>query len=175
VASEPARAWPAIVGRGHDLDVVNLGYAGAARGEVATAEQIARLPAEAITVAYGTNCWTRTPHSVEMMLAGFGAFLTVVRQGHPATPIVVVSPIVRPDAETSPNRLDATLADIRLAIEDTTRDHIAGGDEHLALVEGAKLVEPDRLPDGIHPGDQGHAQIAAAVGPELVAALAREG
>jgi lysophospholipase L1-like esterase len=110
-----------------------------------------------------------------MMLAGFGAFLTVVRQGHPATPIVVVSPIVRPDAETSPNRLDATLADIRLAIEDTTRDHIAGGDEHLALVEGAKLVEPDLLPDGIHPGDQGHAQIAASVGPDLVAALAREG
>ena len=41
VASAPALAWPAIVGRRHGLDVVNMGYAGAARGEVVSAEHVA--------------------------------------------------------------------------------------------------------------------------------------
>src|SRR5262249_17527924 len=36
-ADGPAGAWPARVGRAHELDAVNLGYAGAARGEIASA------------------------------------------------------------------------------------------------------------------------------------------
>src|SRR5436853_2710630 len=44
-ASSPARAWPAVAARAHGLDLVNLGYAGAARGETTSAEQVAALPA----------------------------------------------------------------------------------------------------------------------------------
>ena len=46
----------------------------------------------------------------------------VVREGHPDTPIVVTSPILRPDAETTANALGATLADLRVAMEDVTRE-----------------------------------------------------
>src|SRR5205823_1485612 len=109
VASSPALAWPAVAGRTFGLDVANLGYAGAARGEVVSAEQIAALDADVISITHGTNCWTRTPHSVDMMRAAVAAFLDIVREGHPETPIVVVSPVLRPDAEATPNRLGATL------------------------------------------------------------------
>src|SRR5438067_11742760 len=99
IASGPAMAWPAIAGREHGLDVVNMGYAGSARGEIVSAEHIAELEADVISISHGTNCWTRTPHSVDQMTANTRAFLDVVRRGHPETPIVVASPIVRPDAE----------------------------------------------------------------------------
>lgn len=170
VASGPAWSWPARVARRHRLDLVNLGYAGAARGEIASAEQLAGLSADVISLSHGTNCWSRTPHSASMVRAGLDAFLDIVRQGHPDTPIVVVSPVVRPDAEATANRLGATLADLRSAIEQVVTSHM-GRDARLSLVPGAALLRPDQLPDGIHPGDDGHDALAEAVGPVVATAV----
>ncbi len=171
-ASEPAGAWPHVVARERGLDVVNLGYAGAARGEIASAEELAQLPADLISIAHGTNCWTRTPHSAELFAAGLRAFLAVVRAGHPRTPIVAVSPILRADAEATPNKLGATLADLRAAFEAVVDERRAAGDSALHLVRGLALVPRERLPDGIHPDDAGHVLMARALGPVLCAALA---
>jgi lysophospholipase L1-like esterase len=173
-ASEPAAAWPHVAARAEGLDVVNLGYAGAARGERASAEEIAQLGAELISIAHGTNCWTRTPHSAAGFAADLRDFLALVRAGHPRTPIVAISPIRRPDAEATPNKLGATLADLRAAFERTVEDGRSGWDPDrscLALVRGLGLVPRERLPDGIHPDDAGHAQLARAIGPVLRAAL----
>ena len=166
-ASEPAAAWPHLAARERGLDVVNLGYAGAARGEIASAEEIAALSADLISIAHGTNCWTRTPHGAALFAEGLRAFLAIVREGHPRTPIVALSPILRPDAEATRNRLGATLADLRGTFEAVIRERQAAGDARLFLVPGQALVARERLPDGIHPDDAGHAQIAAAIGPAL--------
>ncbi len=163
IASGPSRAWTAIVARKAGLDLVNLGYAGAARGEIVSAEHVADLSADIITVAYGVSCWARTPHSVGMVTEGLRGFLDMVRSGHPTTPIVVVSPIVWPDAEETPNKLGATLAELRHAIESVTRERIDGGELALALIEGKGIVTAEHLDDGLHPGDEGHKRIAAAV------------
>ena len=80
------RAWTAIAARKVGLDLANFGYAGAGRGEVVSAEHIAALEAEIISVAYGATCWTRIPYSLGMVDEGFRAFLDVVRQGHATTP-----------------------------------------------------------------------------------------
>jgi lysophospholipase L1-like esterase len=170
-ASGPGWAWPAQLGRRHGLDVVNLGYAGAARGEIASAEQIAALPADAITIAYGTNCWMRTPHSAALFAEGLRAFLAIVREAHPSVPITALSPILRVDAEQARNRLGATLADLRACFEAVVRERVAAGDARLALVPGLALVPEGELPDGIHPGDRGHARIARAVGAAIEAQL----
>ena len=63
MASEPGLAWGAIASREHELDLVNMGYAGAARGEIASAEHVAQSDADVISITHGTNCWTRIPHS----------------------------------------------------------------------------------------------------------------
>lgn len=172
VASSPAMSWPAVVGREHAIDLVNLGYAGAARGEIVSAEQMAALTADVITVSHGTNCWTRVPFSRPMMKEATAAFLEVLRQGHPLTPIVVASPVLRPDAESAPNRLGATLADLRSAMEEATEERAASGDSSMALVKGRDLLVAGDLPDGIHPGDRGHRAIARAMGAAIAAALA---
>jgi lysophospholipase L1-like esterase len=100
------------------------------------------------------------------------AFLAIVRQGHPRTPIVAVSPILRPDAEAQPNRLGATLADLRAAFERVVRERIGAGDARLVLVPGLPLLAATQLGDGIHPDDAGHAAIADAVGSVCAQALA---
>ena len=169
--SSPGRSWSMLAARRHGLDVTNMGYSGSARGEIPSAEEIAALPADVITLAHGTNCWTRIPFSVGMFREGLIAFLDIVRQGHPETPIVAVSPITRPDAESTPNRLGTTLVDLRSVFETVVRERISGGDPRLTLVEGFPLVTPDQLDDGIHPGDAGHAAMAAAIGPAVSAAV----
>ena len=159
VATAPSGAWPAVAGRTLGFDVVNCGYGGSARGEVASAEQLAAVPADVVSVSHGTNCWTRIPHSAAMAAAGMQAFLTVLRQGHPTAPIVVVSPVLRPDAESTVNRLGATLADLRRAIEGVATAH---GD--VTLVPGLPLLDASLLADGIHPGDAGHRVLAVEIG-----------
>ncbi len=150
---------------------MNLGYAAAARGEIVSAEHIAALRADIITIAYGESCWTRSPHNVGMVTEGLWGFLDVVRQGHPTTPIVVISPVVRSDAEEAHNRLGASLADIRHAIEMVTRDRIVCGDHTLSLVTGRTIISTEHLADGIHPSDEGHKRIAATVARALTAAM----
>jgi len=164
LASAPALAWPAIAGRVHGLDVVNMGYAGAGRGEIVTAEHIAELAAAVISITHGTNCWTRIPYSVGLFTEQLRAFLDIVRQGHPDTPILVASPIVRPDAEETPNRLGATLEDLRKAMEDVVRNR---GDDRVRMIEGRHLVTVDQLADEIHPNDDGHRALANALGPAV--------
>jgi len=169
-ASAPARSWVALAGRELGLDAVNLGYAAAGRGELAVAEMIAATPADVITVAFGTNCWSRIPLGTALLAATFRAFLTVLREGHPSVPIAVVSPVVRPDAENEPNRHGATLAALREVIEDTTRSMLPN-DPSLTLLPGGALLEPHHLADGVHPGDAGHELLSVAIGQCLAGAL----
>lgn len=166
-ASEPAGAWPHIVSRRHDFDVVNLGYAGSARGELPSAEELAALPADLISVAHGTNCWTRTPVSADLFGAGLHAFLDLVRTGHPETPIIAISPILRLDAENTPNVLGMSLVDLRTVFENVVEERREKGDTHLHLVPGRDLVPEVHLPDGIHPDDAGHQRMAEVLGPVL--------
>jgi len=171
IASGPATSWPAVGARTLGLDVVNMGYAGAARGEIVSAEHVATVPAAVVSISHGTNCWTRIPHSAGQMRENTAAFLEVVRQGHPDTPIVITTPVLRPDAEAVPNRLGATLGNLREAMEVAVAERIAAGDGTLTLVRGDAVLEPRHLPDGIHPGDEGHAVLATVFGGAVAAAL----
>lgn len=170
-STRPAHGWPAVAGRALGWDTVNLGYAGAARGELATAEQLAVLPADVLTLAFGTNCWTRVPYTAALLYETTRVFLDLVRQGHPRTPLLLVSPVLRPDAERTPNRLGATLGALRDAMERAARDRIAAGDGRLALLPGRDLLGPEHLADGLHPNDAGH----RALGLAVVTALRRAG
>ncbi|MBD0744253.1 GDSL-type esterase/lipase family protein [Streptomyces sp. CBMA152] len=162
-STRPAHAWPSVAGRALGLDTVNLGYAGGAHGELATAEQLAALPADVLTLAFGTNCWSGAPCSARRLYARTRDFLSMVRRGHPHTPLLLISPLLRPAAEQTPNTVGATLTELRGAMEDAARDRIADGDSHLHALAGRDLLTPADLTDGLHPDDRGHRKIAAAV------------
>ncbi|MFH8729325.1 GDSL-type esterase/lipase family protein [Streptomyces termitum] len=166
-STRPAHSWPAAAGRTLGLDPVNLGYAGGARGELPLAEHLARLPGELITLAFGTNCWASVPCSAPLLYETTRAFVGLVRRGHPAVPLLLLSPVLRPAAEHTGNALGATLAELRGAMEEAVRDLVADGDGRLALLPGGGLLTAADLADGLHPNDRGHARIAAAVAGAL--------
>jgi len=172
-ATDPGLTWPALAGRHLGLDVINLGFAGSARGELPAAAQLAETAAEVITLAWGTNCWSSIPMDAPYIEQAMRLFLTTVRQGHPDVPIIVISPIVRPAAEHTGNRFGTTLTDLRNGIERATEQFAAAGDDQLTLVPGRDLVRDDELVDGIHPGDAGHRSFAGALIPILADCLTR--
>lgn len=171
LAASPATSWPAIVGRKLGLDVVNLGFAGTTRLEAAVAQAVATTPAEAVVVSVGTGCWSRPPHSAALLAESLRGFLDLVRAGHHDTPLVVVSPLLRPAAEDVPNVFGATLGDLRRVVEDVVMERIPA-DPALALVPGQAILTEDDLADGVYPGDEGHRRVAAAVGKWLTPRMA---
>ncbi|MFD3946924.1 GDSL-type esterase/lipase family protein [Streptomyces sp. NPDC058579] len=166
-STRPAHSWPATAGRALGLDTVNLGFAGGARGELPLAEQLASLPGALVTLAFGTNCWSRAPSSAGWLYETVRAYVGLVRRGHPDAPLLILSPVLRPEAEDAPNALGASLAELRTAMEAAGRDLAAEGDGRLLVLSGRPLLDPEDLADGLHPNDRGHARIAAAVAEAL--------
>lgn len=164
LASSPALAWPAVNARKLGLDLCNLGYAGSVRTDPAAGIGLADTPAELITISLGVNAWGRFPHTPAMCAEEVRGLISLVRSGHRDSPIVVLSPLLRPDAEDTANRLGATLTELRIAMEEAVRERMIAGDVRLHLVEGSTIVSQSDLADGIYPGDDGHIRIAAAVG-----------
>ncbi|MEU9854035.1 GDSL-type esterase/lipase family protein [Streptomyces sp. NPDC047974] len=162
-STRPAHAWPAAAGRALGLDPVNLGYAGGARGELALAEHLSRLQGDLITLAFGTNCWDRVPATPEWLHATVRSFVRLVRRGHPRTPLLLVSPVLRPAAEHTRNALGATLTELRRAMERAGHELAAEGDGRLLVLPGRPLLRPEHLADGLHPDDTGHRRLAEAV------------
>jgi lysophospholipase L1-like esterase len=165
-ATDPGLTYPAITARRLGLDVWNLGFAGAARGEIGAALQLAELDADLITFAFSTNNWSALPTGPVHLAGLLADFLAVVRSGHPDTPIAVLSPILRPQAEQTTNLVGATLVELRSAFEAEAR-RLAAADPLLRLVEGLPLVPEGQLADGIHPDDDGHRAMADALTPVL--------
>ena len=170
--SEPGLAWPSLVADELGLDLVNLGFAGSARGELLAADAVAASGAAAVAVAWGTNSWSSQPTDAAQIAGTMRLFLTALRQGLPDAPVVVVTPVVRPDAEATRNRFGATLADLRLALEEAVRRFAADtGDSRITLVPGRDLVPAGELVDGIHPGDGGQRSLAGGVVAQVAAGL----
>jgi len=105
--------------------------------------------------------------------------LDTIRDGHPDTPIVLISPIICPVAEdhpgpTLPNvdgRFDVierpaelmlgalTLSRIRELLEVVVMQRVIAGDVNLHHLHGFELFGPadvDDLPDGLHPNSAGY-------------------
>src|SRR4051812_15044662 len=94
-ASDPALAYPAIVSCRLGLEHTNLGFAGSARGEFAVATSIASLPADVISLAFGTNIMKFPWYDKASWKETVRTFIALLRMQQPSTPIVLVTPIGR--------------------------------------------------------------------------------
>ena len=168
--TDPGAAWTAVAARATGFDLLNLGFAGAARGELPVAAHLASTPADVISLAWGTNCWAQIEMDAAYIRELMRLFLGMVRRGHPDTPILVITPVIRPAAEEARNGSGATLSDLRRGLEDavhTFQDRHA--DSHLHVLSGGDLITTEQLdPDGIHPNDAGHAAIGRAAAEVLI-------
>ncbi|MYV69112.1 lipase [Streptomyces sp. SID2131] len=186
-ATRPTATWPALAAARGDVELVNLGFGGGALLDPFTARALRDTPADLISLKIGINL----VNTDAMRLRAFGpavhGFLDTVREGHPATPLLVVSSVLCPVQEDTPGPLLPDFSDGTLKFRATgdPAERAAGRltltvvREELARVVAARAAEDPNLhyldgrdlygekdyaefplPDGIHPDPAGHHRIA---------------
>src|SRR5690606_2005964 len=128
------------------------------------ARMIRDLPAERISMCVGTNICGMASLSPRTFAPALIGFIRTIREGHATTPIVVMSPIINPPRESTPNAVGFTLAAMREVIAATVATLRGLGDENLHYVDGLRVFGPDHaayLEFGAHPGPEGYRILAA--------------
>lgn len=148
-ASRPGMSYQAILGRRLNLDHVNLGFSGNGKGEAGVARAVAEVDAAAFVLDFAQN-----NKDVDSLAQVYDPFIGILRERHPDTPIISITPIYAASEVTGSRRNE----EMRALIRKTVSRRIAAGDGHLQLVEGTDLLGPSRvdgLVDGTHPNDLG--------------------
>jgi lysophospholipase L1-like esterase len=159
-------AYPAILARRLDLPHINLGFSGNAWSE----PEIARLLAELDPSVYVLDPLPNM--TAQMVTERTEAFIKILREAHPNTPIVLVENLPYPDGDLVDSRRERySNANARL-LEIFKRLRKAR-DKNLFYVPGSKLIGADGegTVDGTHPTDLGFMRMAEGIEPSLRHAL----
>jgi hypothetical protein len=171
-ADGPSETWPALVAREHDWDLVMLGFAGECHLDPIAARTIRDTPARLISLCLGINIYGGETYSGRTLAGQVEAFLATVRDGHPHTPIVVITPLPAPNLEGKPNALGLTLDDIRALVELGARTH---QDPDLQVIDGRTVLTTEEAQalyaDDLHPAPDGYRLIAKRLAPLLTLPL----
>ncbi|MGK5630052.1 GDSL-type esterase/lipase family protein [Streptomyces sp. URMC 123] len=183
-AGSPTAIWPALAAALGGVELINLGLGGNALLDPFTARTLRDTPADLISVKIGINLVNIDLMRLRAFAPAVHGFLDTIREGHPTTPLLVVSPVLCPLQEDTPGPLSADLEDGELRLRalgdpaDRTRltltlvrdelaritERRAADDPHLHYLDGRSLYgEADHselpLPDGLHPDTAGHRRI----------------
>ena len=120
----PSTTWPATAARLGGVELVNLGFSGSAMLDPFVARVMRDTPADLLSVKVGINLVNADVFRLRAFAPAVHGFLDTLRDGHPDTPLLVISPLFCPIHEQTPGPAafdPAALADGRLA-------YIATGD-----------------------------------------------
>ncbi|GEK20347.1 SGNH/GDSL hydrolase family protein [Cellulomonas xylanilytica] len=195
-ASSALGAWPVVAARAAGLDLVNLGFSGNAVLDPFVARAIREQPADLVTLKLGINVVNHDAIHLRAFAPAVHGFLDTIRDGHPTTPLVVVSPLLCPLVETipGPTSLDPAdpsvfrttghafeVADGKLTltvIRSLLRSVVeARADDALTYVDGTSLYgwpDWDDLPmrDLMHPDAEAHRLVGKRFAAVLRSVLA---
>ncbi|WP_328608988.1 GDSL-type esterase/lipase family protein [Amycolatopsis sp. NBC_00345] len=173
-APAPTLTWPAVAALTAGAALTNLGFAGNAVLDPEVARAIRDTPAGLVTLKAGINIVGEASMRERTFVPAVHGFLDTIREGHPDTPVVLVSPTsfaelettsgpVTPDPETGRKRAlgSAGTGALTLTGVRTLLAKIVDVREDPALhyLDGRKLLGPDEagsLPDGLHPDPAAH-------------------
>ncbi|MEV6282142.1 GDSL-type esterase/lipase family protein [Kribbella sp. NPDC051770] len=168
----PSETWPALVARRHGWDLTAMGFAGECHLDPIAARTIRDTPARLISLCLGINIYGGATFSGRTLPGQVESFLRTVRDGHPHTPLVVITPLVAPEHEGKPNEVGLTLDDVRACVELGARSL---ADPDLQLIDGRTILTPEEArslyADDLHPGPDGYRLIADRLAPLLTLPL----
>ena len=101
-AASPTATWPALAASLGGVELINLGLSGSALLDPFTARAMRDTPADLISVKIGINLVNADLMRLRAFTPAVHGFLDTVREGHPTTPLLVVSPILCPIHEDTP-------------------------------------------------------------------------
>jgi hypothetical protein len=176
-AHSPARTWPGIAARAHDLHLTCLGYGGNCDCDPVVAEMIADLPADVITLKLGINIMAHNSFSPRTYQPAVIGMVRTIRRGHPLVPIGVVTAICSPPREQAKNAVGMSLSDYRTHTAEAVLRLRDFGDEHVHLFDGLDLLGPEDagyLPDDTHPNADGYELIGRRAAENVLPVLLDE-
>ncbi len=91
-ATHPTGTWPALAATQGEVELVNLGFSGNALLDPFTARAMRDAPADLISVKVGINIVNADVMRLRAFTPAVHGFLDTIREGHPTTPLLVVSP-----------------------------------------------------------------------------------
>ncbi|MEU1625588.1 GDSL-type esterase/lipase family protein [Streptomyces sp. NPDC020096] len=101
-AASPTTTWPALAASLGGVELINLGLSGSALLDPFTARALRDNPADLISVKIGINLVNTDLMRLRAFTPAVHGFLDTIREGHPTTPLLVVSPILCPIHEDTP-------------------------------------------------------------------------
>ena len=162
-AGSPSNTWTSLVSRKLQLNLTNLGYAANCALEPMVGRMIRDLPADFITMKLGIN--VHAGHlSRRTFLPNAIGLVSLIREKHPSTPIVIISPIYSsPREDIRKWEFGLTLGDMRKILEEVVERFRQQGDKNIYYVDGLNIFgqkEAEYLPDQLHPNAQGQFALA---------------
>ncbi|MCJ0903669.1 GDSL-type esterase/lipase family protein [Rhodococcus sp. ARC_M6] len=101
-AESPSGTWPALAASLGGVDLINLGFSGSALLDQYAARAMRDTPADLISIKMGINLVNSDVMRLRAFTSAVHGFLDTVRDGHPASPLLVVSPLYCPIHEDTP-------------------------------------------------------------------------
>ncbi len=90
-AASPSTTWPALAAAIAGVELINLGFGGGALLDPFTARAMRNAPADRISVKIGINVVNADLMRLRAFTPAVHGFLDTIRDGHPDTPLLVIS------------------------------------------------------------------------------------
>ena len=162
-ADSPTLTWPSIVARAREYDLTCLGFGGQCHLDPLIARVIRDRDADLISLCVGINIYGNNSLNARTFGPGIVGFVKIIREGHPNTPIALISPIYSPVREDTPNGVGFTLGSMRDEVATAVEKLRAAGDSNIHYINGLDVLDSDNahlLPDYLHPNSEGYGIMA---------------
>lgn len=180
-AHSGSRTWPSTAARLGDVQLTNVALAGQCHLDQFTARTIRDQTADLLSLKVGINIVNGDTLRLRTFAPALHGFIDTIREGHPTTPFLIVSPILCPAHEDHAGPSDGrsgtavalgtpttqaqgalTLNQIRDIICGVVDARRSAGDANLHYLDGRTLFNEDDLadlPDGLHPNGDGYVRM----------------
>lgn len=166
-ASRPGLTYQSIISRRLDMDFINLGFSGKAKGEPVLVDYMAGMDMCLFVCDYDHNA----PNAAFLRETHQNVY-DIFRAKRPDTPFIMIS---RPNIATN----QSEFAERRDVIIDTYRHARALGDENVYYIDGESFFlgkyENECTMDSVHPNDLGFTLMADGIESEIRRAMAKGG
>ena len=163
-ASRPDNSYQSMIEKWNNVDYINYGFSGAAKGDKCVIDYITEVDCSVFVCDYDHN--SDTPELIERHYNVYETF----RKKHPKTPFIIVT---RPDFYTPVTKNAIKWA--KSAFEVIKKNYekaVASGDKNVYFIDGRKMFPKGEREwctvDGVHPNDLGFYHMAKTIYKKLV-------
>lgn len=160
-ASRPGRAYPNVLCRRLNRNVIDMGFSGGAHADPEVMRYLAGLEMSVFVYDYDHNA-----HSAEELASSHKPGFDIIRAAQPDLPIIMIS---SPNVATNPRPGCVEV------IRDTYRQAVDAGDKNVWFIDGSTFFrgphEYDCTVDGVHPADLGFTLMCDGIEPVIRRAL----